>query len=139
MRASHRRVQHATWNVRDDHLRLVLADHAHDVPPQLQVGREVAVLVAEELHALDAEHPGGRPLLPHPDGDQLRVLLLRVLPALPAVGDDDVGHLGAAVRQAGDRTSSAEIGIVGMSRDDHHALELGQPPVAASAGHGERL
>src|SRR5437016_1582554 len=56
MRAAHGRVEHASGNVRDDELRLVLADHAHDVSPQLQVRRQVAVLVAEELDPLDAQH-----------------------------------------------------------------------------------
>ena len=46
------------------------------------------------------------------DGDQLGVLLLRVLAALPAVGDDDVRDLGAAVRQPRDRSTRAEVRIV---------------------------
>jgi len=138
VRTAHRRVQHAAWDVRDHQLRLVLADHAHDVATQLQVGRQVAILVAEKLHPLHSQHPRRRTLLPDADRDQLGVLLGRVLAALTPVGDDDVRDLRPAVGQPCDRATGSEVGVVGMRRDHHHALELGQSSVAARCRHGNK-
>ena len=139
MRAAHRGIEHPARDVGDHELGLVFADHADDVAAQLEVRCQVPILVAEELDPLDAQHPGRGPLLAHPDRDQLGVFLLGVLPALPAVGDDDVSHLGSAVREAGDRTPGPEVRVVGVRRNHQHTLELGQPSVVARARHPERL
>src|SRR5205807_9975538 len=81
----------------DDELWPVLADHPHDVAPQLQVWSQVAVLVTEKLDLLDAQDPRRGPLLLRADRDQLRVFLARVLAALRPICDDHVDDLRAAV------------------------------------------
>ena len=95
------------------------------------------VLVAQELDALDAEHPRRRTLLFGPDGDQLGVLLIRVLAALAAIGDDDVGDVRPAVRQPSDSAARAEVRVIRVRRDDHHALKLGKFSVASGRRHGK--
>ena len=124
MRAAHRRIQHAPGNVRDHELGLVLADHPHDVSPQLEVRRKVTILVTEELDLLDPEHLRRRPLLALADRDQLGVLLLRVLATLRAVSDDHVGDLCAVLRQLGHRAAGAKLGIVRVREHAEHAIEL---------------
>jgi len=95
----------------------------------------VAILVAEELDLLYAEYLRRGALLFLADGDQLRVLLLGILATLPAIRHDHIDHVGTAVRQARDRASRPEVGIVWVSGDDEDSFELRKPAVAAWAGH----
>lgn len=132
MRSTHRRVEHAPGNVRDDQLRLVLPNHADDVPSQLQVRREVPILVPEELDLLDPQHLCRCALLAGSDRHQLRILLIRILASLPAISDDDVRDVGAAVGQPRDRPTRTEVRIVRVRRNDEYALELRKPAITAS-------
>jgi hypothetical protein len=74
----------------------------------------VAVLVAQELDFLHAEDLRRRSLLLLPDRGELGILLLRVLAALRAVGDDHVGDLRPAIRELGHRAAGAELRVVGV-------------------------
>jgi len=89
----------------------------------------VPVFVAEKLDVLDSEDLGGGALLLLADRDQLGVLLLRVLATLPAVGDDDVGDLGAAVGQPCDRATRAEVGSSGWAETTITRWNLGSRPL----------
>src|ERR1700682_6420362 len=82
VRTAHRPVENAPGDMGDDQLGLVLADHAHDVVPELEVGCQVPILVAEELDLLDPQHPSRSLLLLLPDRHQLGVFLLWVLATL---------------------------------------------------------
>src|SRR5216683_3708819 len=86
--------------------------------------RKVAVLVTQELHLLDAEDLRRRELLLLPDRGELGILLLGILTALRAVGDDHVGDLRPALGHLRHRAPRAELRVVGMRRHDEHAVEL---------------
>jgi hypothetical protein len=82
------------------------------------------VLVAEELDLLDAQNASGGSLFLLANRDKLGVLLLRVFPALRAVGDDHVVDASAALGQLRDRTAGAEVRVVRVRGHDEHAVEL---------------
>jgi len=87
----------------DHELWFVLADHSHDVAPQLEVVGEVPVLITQELDFLDAKHARCRFLLFLADSRQLGVLLVGILTALRTVGDDDVSDISAVLGELGNR------------------------------------
>src|SRR5207245_100113 len=86
---------------------------------------ELAVLVAEELDALDAEHAGGFALLGLAGPGQALGRHRAVARALVAVGRDDVGHLAAVLDVLGHGAAGAELRVVGMRGDHHDALDCG--------------
>ena len=107
----------------DDEVRPPAADLARDVAAEVAGVLELAVHVAEELHALHAEGPGGVPLLRLADPRQALGRHRAIAGALAAVGHDDVGDLLALPRELRDGAAGAELGVVGMGGHDQDTVD----------------
>src|SRR5262245_35569926 len=109
----------------DDELRSDLADHPRDALPQLEVGLEPTVGLAQEDDVGDADLLGRPGLLLAAQRSHVDPADGAVEPAGVAVGHDAVGDGDAAVGQLGHGAGRAEVHIVGMGGDDQHPLDLG--------------
>jgi hypothetical protein len=84
---------------------------------------EVAVAVAEEGHAGDAELGAGLALLLLADRGEPLAGHRGVRRAARPVGEDEVAHLGPQLDEPRDRAGRAELGVVGVGDDDERPAE----------------
>jgi len=108
----------------DQQIGAPLADLAGHVAADLARVLDLAVGIAQELHARDAERAGGVALLVGADDGQPLGRHRAVTRPLVAVGDDDIGDLAAVLDQLGHGAARAELGVVGVRGDDQRALDL---------------
>ena len=113
-------------------------DLTGDVAPEIARVFQLAILVAEKLDVLDAEHVSGPSLLLFSNRCQLLRRDAAITRSLVAVGHDHVGDLPAFLGQPGDGATSQEIRIVRMRGDEHHPPVRGRHESCPSAGDPRR-
>ena len=106
----------------NDDVRPQLPDDADQLPAHRQVGYEHRVRVAQEDDVADTQHVAGGPLLGLAGLDQQLRGHRRIVAALVAAGQQDVGQLVPLGRPASNRTGANELGVVGVGDDDGDPL-----------------
>src|SRR5262249_56625045 len=91
--------------------------------PRLARVLQPTVGEAEDVHEIDHEDPGGVALFLLADLGQSLGGHAAIVRPLVAVGEDAVGDNLAFAGEPGHRAPRAELRIVGMRSDDHHALD----------------
>jgi len=109
---------------RDDEIGAPPSDLAGDVAPQVAGVLDLAVGIAEELDARDAERARGVALLLFTDPRQALGGHRTIPRALVAVRHDDVADLAAVPDELRDGPPGAELGIVGVRGHHQDLLDL---------------
>src|SRR3990172_5784048 len=115
-------VERAEWVLCEDDLRLPPADLPRDVTAKGSRGLELAVGVAEEDHALYAEHLAGPALLLFSDLRQAFGGHSAIARSLVPVGHDEITDLAPLLDPLGYCSTAPELGIIGVRHHHHHFL-----------------
>ena len=114
----------------DHHVGLECAHDADDVFAELKSRLQLAVRIAQEVHAAKSKDASRFLLFGFADADQLFAWEVWILAAGIAAGEDQVMHRMTVARQSGRGAGHAEIGIVGMCRD----YQVGRHPARITSG-----